>query len=109
MSARSRINSANGHATAVPLPVKAAPLDPIEQGAKDIVMGLIKKVGWRGVEQMIEMALPRYVASTALAEATLPHDDKLVALLGSLEKGTALVAAYMADKKPAKTASRIIT
>lgn len=106
MSARNRLN---GHATAVPLPVKAAPLDPIEQGAKDIVMGLVKKVGWRGIEQMIEMALPRYVASTALAEATIPHDDALVAMLGSLEKGTALVAQYMASRKPSKAASGIVT
>lgn len=92
MSARSHLN---GH-TAVPLPVKPAPLSDIERDAKSIVDGIVKQIGWVGVARGLEMALPRIAATIALEEGSLKHDDGLVSMLGAVDRGTQAIAAYMA-------------
>ena len=92
MSARSRLN---GHTTAVPLPVKAAPLSAAEEDAKVMVTNLVKRVGWQGIMSMCDMAMPRWAALAALADGSLEQDETLTKLLGALERGTAGVAAFM--------------
>lgn len=72
--------------------------------ARAEVFGFADKLGWTRVAELCTMSLPRLLAVVALEEGTLRLEeaqrDQLIELLGSIERGTSIVAKILSQSTP---------
>lgn len=99
----------DGKRMIAPERLSAGTLSPERLSAAEAVMDarkyvgdMAETIGWQRLRECIELSLPQILAIIAVAEGTLPYDERLTKLLGSLHSGQKQVARYLVECTPQK-------